>query len=157
MFLPLNVTRRGPQLPKDVKEVVKYVRAMNYGLERLSSLPLSLRLFREIHEHLLKDVRGGERRPGEFRSTQNWIGPANGPLSQATLIPPPPDEMMDSLYDFEGFLHDRGDIPFSYTLAWPTHNSKQSIRSSTVTAVWAAFSSHSFWCMKDYFTGPCCI
>lgn len=115
MFLPLNLTRRGPQLPKDVKEVVNYVRAMNYGLERLSSLPLSLRLFREIHEHLLTDVRGGERRPGEFRSTQNWIGPANGPLSQATFIPPPPDEMMDSLHDFGGFLHDRGEHTRSRT------------------------------------------
>jgi Fic family protein len=156
-MLAFELDPRGPQLPKDVEEVVNYVRAMNYGLERLSSLPLSLRLIREIHEHLLKDVRGGEPFPGEFRSTQNWIGPANGPLSQATFIPPPPDEMMHSLHNFEGFLHDRGDIPILVHTGLAHAQFEQSIRSSAVTAVWAAFSSHSFWSMKEYFTGPCCI
>ena len=61
---------------KNVEEVVNYVKAMNYGLERLNELPLSLRLIREIHRILLTDVRGSERSPGEFRRSQNWLGPS---------------------------------------------------------------------------------
>ena len=62
-------------MPSDVGEVVNYIRAMKYGLQRLDTLPLSLRLIREIHEILLTDVRGATKQPGEFRSSQNWIGP----------------------------------------------------------------------------------
>ncbi len=92
--------------PPDVIEVVHYVKAMNYGLERLKGLPLSLRLLREIHGKLLEGVRGGHRLPGEFRRSQNWIGPANAPLSKATFVPPPVDEMHKALADLEKFLHD---------------------------------------------------
>ena len=60
--------------PKDVEEVINYVRAMNHGLGRRSDLPLSLRLLREIHGELMQNVRGGEKTPGEFRTSQNWIG-----------------------------------------------------------------------------------
>src|SRR6267143_122976 len=69
----LNADTRS--IPADVDEVVNYVTAMNYGLERLGTLPLSLRLIKEIHERLLDGVRGAQRTPGEFRRTQNWIGP----------------------------------------------------------------------------------
>jgi Fic family protein len=93
-------------LPADVGEVVNYVRAMNYGLERLAELPLSLRLIRETHRELLQDVRGDERSPGDFRTSQNWIGPARAPLSQAVYIPPPVGEMQNALDNFEKFLHD---------------------------------------------------
>ena len=93
-------------LPPDVNEVVNYVRAMNFGLERLGSLPLSLRLIREIHGELLRDVRGAERSPGEFRTSQNWIGVANSPMSRATFVPPPVIEMHSALGDLERFLHD---------------------------------------------------
>src|SRR5438874_87074 len=72
-------------LPEDVDEVVNYVKAMNYGLERLTKLPLSLRLIREIHAELLRGGRGSDRRPGEFRTDQNWIGPEGAPLSRATF------------------------------------------------------------------------
>jgi Fic family protein len=98
---------RGKQVPGDVEEVVNYVRAMNRGLERLNALPLSLRLIREIHAELLKGVRGGERSPGEFRKTQNWIGPKGCTLADADFVPPPPHELMAALGDFEKFLHDR--------------------------------------------------
>lgn len=81
------------EVPQDVEEVVNYVRAMNYGLERLATLPLSLRLIREIHAELLSGVRGADRMPGEFRTTQNWIGPENAPVTQATFVPPPVQEM----------------------------------------------------------------
>lgn len=98
-------------LPSDVLEVVNYVRAMNYGLDRLGTLPLSLRLIREIHTELLRNVRGGHRQTGEFRTSQNWIGEGNVPLSQASYVPPPPNAMMDALADFEGFLRADSDLP----------------------------------------------
>ena len=93
-------------VPQDVEEVVNYVRAMNYGLERLTDLPLSLRLIREIHAELMRGVRGADKLPGEFRRSQNWIGPQNAPLSQATFVPPPVPEMMNALYNLEEFLHE---------------------------------------------------
>jgi Fic family protein len=100
----LNPNQGG--LPHDVDEVVNYVQAMNYGLQRLDTLPLSLRLLREIHGILLDTGRVAEKHPGEFRTSQNWIGPANVPLSRATFVPPPPFEMRDSLDNLERFLHD---------------------------------------------------
>jgi Fic family protein len=96
---------------KDAEEVVNYVGAMNYGLGRLETLPLSLRLLREIHERLMQGVRGGERSPGEFRITQNWIGPQGGTLRTATFIPPPPHEMAQALDNLEKFLHEAGTLP----------------------------------------------
>lgn len=98
-------------LPEDVEEVVNYVRAMNYGLDRLSTLPLSLRLIREIHKELMTGARGHNRAPGEFRTTQNWIGPAGATLSNATFVPPPVPEMNEALANLEHFLHHRADIP----------------------------------------------
>ncbi|PZR99879.1 MAG: cell filamentation protein Fic, partial [Chloroflexi bacterium] len=99
-----------PDQPQDVPEVVNYVAAMNYGLERLSTLPLSLRLLREIHKELLH-VRGGERTPGEFRQIQNWIGPPGAALASARFVPPPPHEMHNALDNFERFLHDPAPMP----------------------------------------------
>lgn len=109
--LEYEVNPKGEARPKDVEEVVNYVRAMNHGLGRLSELPLSLRLIREIHAQLLEGVRGGERAPGEFRRTQNWIGPAGCTLRDAELIPPPPHEMHIALDNFEKFLHDQTSLP----------------------------------------------
>lgn len=91
--------------PKDVEEVVNYIRAMNHGLARLPELPLSLRLLREIHAELMHGVRGGDKSPGEFRSSQNWIGRAGSTLRNAAFIPPPPHELMTALGDLERFLH----------------------------------------------------
>lgn len=97
--------------PKDVVEVVNYVSAMNMGLEKLKQLPLSLRLIREIHKELLQGVRGGERTPGEFRRSQNWIGSANCTLAGAEYVPPPPHQMKEGLNNLEKFLHDRSSLP----------------------------------------------
>lgn len=91
--------RRFPEIP----EVFNYVDAMNYGLQRLESLPLSLRLMKEIHKELLKDVRGGEREPGEFRRTQNWIGPQNCSLTEALYVPPPPEVTKEAMEHLENF------------------------------------------------------
>ena len=82
-----------PDRPKDVDEVVNYVRAMNYGLKRLVELPVSVRLIREIHAELLKGVRGSHLTPGEIRTSQNWIGPGGCTLNEATFVPPPPHEV----------------------------------------------------------------
>lgn len=99
----LHADKRG--IPADVDEVVNYVAAMNYGLERLDTLPLSLRLIKEIHERLLRGVRGAQRTPGEFRRTQNWIGPQGAPIAAATFVPPPVPDMLEALHDFEQFLN----------------------------------------------------
>jgi len=92
--------------PRDVDEVLNYVRAMNCGLERLDELPLSNRLIREIHNVLLNGVRGGNAQPGEWRKIQNWIGPQGCTLKEATFVPPPPQQLDEILGQFERFLHD---------------------------------------------------
>src|SRR5437016_40153 len=93
--------------PDDLREVANYVVALEYGVKRLENLPLSLRLVRELHERLMKGVRGGYATPGEFRRSQNWIGPAGCTLTNATYVPPPPSELLDTLGAWEKFLHDR--------------------------------------------------
>ena len=97
-----------PGVPiQDVQEVSNYVAAMNHGLQRLrSGFPLSLRLICEIHDVLLSKGRGSEKQPGEFRKSQNWIGPAGCTLKNATFVPPPVDEMMRCLDNVEKFLHE---------------------------------------------------
>ena len=96
---------REAAVPRDVREVANYVRAMEYGLQRSSELPLSTRLVRELHERLLRGVRGEHYTPGEFRTSQNWIGTPGCTLDEATFVPPPPDEMPALLSDWERFLH----------------------------------------------------
>jgi len=95
----------------DVREVSNYVRAMEYGLNRLRDLPLSLRLIREIHGILLERVRGQRQTPGEFRRSQNWVGPPGCTLMDATYVPPPVDEMHNALDRFEKYLHAKSDLP----------------------------------------------
>ena len=93
--------------PEDLREVGNYVVALEYGIKRLKTLPLSLRLVRELHRKLMTGVRGHDATPGEFRRTQNWIGPPGVTLAQATYVPPPPDSLLDHLSAWEKFLHDR--------------------------------------------------
>ncbi len=97
--------------PQDVDEVVNYVQAMNYGLERLAELPVSVRLIREIHAKLLENVRGAHLTPGELRTSQNWIGPAGCTLAEATFVPPPPAEVAQHLGELERFLHTDARLP----------------------------------------------
>lgn len=100
-----------PDRPADVREVSNYVAALDYGLERLSDLPISVRLIREIHERLLKGVRGAHLQPGELRKSQNWIGPSGATLNEATFIPPPPHEVPQALSDLEHFMHAKDSMP----------------------------------------------
>ncbi|MYE02267.1 MAG: Fic family protein [Alphaproteobacteria bacterium] len=90
----------------DLHEVRNYVTALEYGIDRLETLPLSLRLIREIHERLMRGVRGDAATPGEFRRSQNWIGPPGCTLNDASYVPPPPDRLMACLDALERFLHD---------------------------------------------------
>jgi Fic family protein len=90
---------------EDAREVHNYVRAMEYGLARLASFPVSLRLIREIHQVLMDKVRGETSTPGEFRRSQNWIGPAGSTPSTAPYVPPPVDEMHLCLDALEKFIH----------------------------------------------------
>jgi Fic family protein len=93
--------------PDDLREVANYVAALEFGIRRLRTLPLSLRLVKELHAHLMKGVRGDRATPGEFRRSQNWIGPAGCTLQNASYVPPPPEELLDCLGRWEKFLHDR--------------------------------------------------
>ena len=90
----------------DVSDVVNYVRAINYAIKRMDDLPLCNRLIRETHGVLMNSVRGGDKTPGEFRVSQNWIGGAGSTLKNARYIPPNPEDMIECLSDFEKFMNE---------------------------------------------------
>ena len=90
---------------QDVEEVLTYVNALEYGLQRINQLPISLRLIREIHERLMHGVRGQHAAPGEFRSTQNWIGGRT--INTARYVPPPVEQMKRALDSFEVYIHNK--------------------------------------------------
>lgn len=100
-----------PGQGRDVDEVLNYVRALNLGVSLLPSLPVSVRLIRELHRELLTGVRGQERSPGELRTSQNWIGPGGAGLREATFVPPPPHEVGQALTDWERFVHAEDELP----------------------------------------------
>lgn len=95
----------------DVREVQNYVAALNKGLQLLGELPLCLRLIREVHAVLMEGIRGQERRPGEFRSTPNWIGSPTDTPENAVFVPPLPDDMASRLDDLEGFMNENVRLP----------------------------------------------
>ena len=101
----------------DVQEVANYVAALEYGLNRVNELPVSLRLIRELHERLLMGVRGEGQRPGEFRTRQNFIGRLGQNITEARYVPPPPAELMGTLYDFEAGLHATWEFPLLVKIA----------------------------------------
>lgn len=101
----------GERKGSDVREVWNYIQALEYGLVRQKAIPLSKRLIRELHLKLLDGVRGQERTPGEFRRTQNWIGPPGCDIRDATFVPPPPEQMETALDELEQFLHAQSSLP----------------------------------------------
>lgn len=109
--LAAEASAMDPNSPDDVGEVINYINAMKYGLQRLDTLPVSVCLIREIHEKLLKGVRGSQYVPGEIRTSQNWIGPAGATLNEATFIPPPHTEVADHLGKLELFLNNDDQLP----------------------------------------------
>lgn len=95
----------------DVKEVFNYVQAMTNGIGLLEKLPVSTRLICELHKILMTDVRGGHGTPGELRRSQNWIGPPGCTLNEATYVPPPVEEMNQSLSDWEKYINSEAKEP----------------------------------------------
>jgi Fic family protein len=95
----------------DVEEVLNYVAAMRWGLERLDELPLSTRLLCEMHRRLMDGVRGRELAPGELRASQNWIGAPGSTIETAQFVPPPPEELPALLADWERFAHEEPELP----------------------------------------------
>lgn len=93
----------------DVSDVINYVKATQYALKRLERLPLCCRLIREIHEVLMENVRGQDKTPGEFRHSQNWIGPANCSLKDARYIPPNVEDMQTGMSDLEKYINENVD------------------------------------------------
>jgi len=117
--LDIDNTDKQESTISNVGDVVNYVAAMNHGLERLNDFPLSLRLIREIHEILLRGTRGSNLSPGEFRKSQNWIGPQGCTLANATFIPPTVPEMLQAMGDLELFMHDEeSQIPALIKIAY---------------------------------------
>jgi Fic family protein len=106
-----------PAAATDVREVANYITALDYGFQRLGTLTLSLRFIREVHEKLMHGVRGAQRRPGEFRTVQNWIGAPGTPMSEATYVPPAVPEMLEALDAFEKYLHAGSTVPTLVRLA----------------------------------------
>jgi len=97
-------SRTNDDLPEDVDDIIHYIGALRFGLRRLTELPMSLRLIKEIHKELMQHTRTTHfSDPGNFRTSQNWIGGTKP--SNARFIPPPPDPMNDAMGDFERFLH----------------------------------------------------
>ena len=101
----------GDQPNADVEEVLAYVDALEWAVTEAPRLPLSNRMLLKTHRRLLHGVRGAERRPGEFRTTQNWIGRPGSTLATASFVPPPPRELGDALADWERFANERPDMP----------------------------------------------
>ncbi|HEX5609766.1 MAG TPA: Fic family protein [Solirubrobacterales bacterium] len=107
----LDTDASGGGLNPDVEEVVNYVLAMRWGLQAMERLPLSTRLLREMHAHLMAGVRGRELSPGKLRTSQNWIGPPGSTVASAPFVPPPPDELGGLLGDWERFAHEEPEMP----------------------------------------------
>lgn len=116
--LPLFTEVKPPPPEADVKEVGNYVRAMEFGLKRLDTLPVSLSLLRELHERLMEGVRGEHATPGEFRRSQNWIGRPGCTIQEAEFVPPPVPEMPEALDSFEKYLYATNSFPPLIRLAF---------------------------------------
>lgn len=95
---------------RDVSDVVNYIKATEFAINRLQTLPLCNRLIKETHAVLMEGVRGQEKSPGEFRYSQNWIGGQGSTLKNARYIPPSPDEMLDAMSDLEKYINADDDL-----------------------------------------------
>lgn len=110
-LLRMDEPGANPSPDSDIGQVSRYVAAMEHGVKRLreDNFPLSLRLIRELHEQLLQNARGGHLAPGEFRTSQNWVGGSRP--GNALYVPPPPGQLNDLLSDLERFLHAERGLP----------------------------------------------
>ena len=100
-----------PERKDDIEEVANYVQAMNKGLAGLKDLPVCTRLIKQIHSFLMEGVRGQNKTPGEFRKSQNWIGPLGSNLTNATFVPPPPHLVEECIGKLENYIHEEDNTP----------------------------------------------
>jgi len=127
-----------PDRPRDVEKVINYVAALHHGLARLDSLPVSVRLIREIHERLLQGVRGSRLTLGELRRSQNWLGPAGCTLVEASFVPPPPHEVPGAPSPRSSAFCTRTNLCRCWSgSAWPMPTSRPLTPSSMETGGWA--------------------
>ncbi len=110
-LLAAEANLANPPQPADVQEVANYVQAMRYGMDRLTTLPVSVRLIRELHEILMHGAGGSHLTSGELRRTQNWIGRPNSTLATATFVPPPAHAVPEALANLERFVHYDDTLP----------------------------------------------
>lgn len=95
---------------QNIADVLNYIKASRYAMTRMKELPVCNRLLQETHAVLMQDVRGGEKYPGEFRKSQNWIGPAGSALKNARYVPPAPEDMVEAMSDLEKFINHEDDL-----------------------------------------------
>lgn len=95
----------------DVEEILNYIDALEWGLSHVDELPLGVRLIRDMHQRILAGVRGRERTPGQFRTTQNWVGDSGSTIETARFVPPPPEELAALLADWERYAHENVEVP----------------------------------------------
>jgi Fic family protein len=95
---------------QDVSDVINYIKAIEFALERRKELPLCCRLIREVHAVLMEGVRGQEKSPGEFRTSQNWIGGQGSTLKNARYIPPAPEDVVTAMSDLEKYMNGYDEI-----------------------------------------------
>lgn len=132
-----------PENINEIEEVINYIKAMNYGIKRLKSFPMSLRLIKELHAILLDKTRGKDKTPGEFKRSQNWIGAPYSNIKSAIFIPPPPEETIEAMSDLEKYMHATPIYPEIIECALIHYQLKQFIPFSTVMVVLADYSSLS--------------
>ena len=95
---------------RHVADVINYIKASQYGEKRLTDLPITSRLLKEIHEVLMCDVRGSGKNPGEFRRSQNWVGPQGSTLKNAKYVPPNTEDMIEAISDLDKFLNEEDEL-----------------------------------------------
>ena len=126
----VDVQDVNPERREDWEEVQNYIKAVNFSIERLQTLPLSNRLLRETHKILMQGVRGEQKLPGEFRKSQNWLGPS---LKNAVFVPPHHDHLADLMGDLENFIHnDEIHVPHLIRVGFSIISLKLYIRFSMV-------------------------
>jgi len=89
----------------DIQEIINYRKALAFAVENMKKRPINLNLIKDLHERLMDSVRGANKRPGKFRTEQNWIGPYGAPIEAAYYIPPEPSRIIDDLSNFERYIH----------------------------------------------------
>lgn len=95
----------------EIKEVVNYIKALEYGIAHIAQSPANAHLFREIHRILITSTRGSKKALGEFRRTQNWVGPPGANVFDAHFVPPPPEQILGAMANLETFFNEKNRMP----------------------------------------------